>query len=1645
MDDFVLDLSDFGAIDSDAMDVDGTTAPEPDVLGNVTVGLPSPVDVSIVEMGDAPKEHETIVLDSDRDGSVADAPPDTAEAEKKLGTDSAEDSGDAEDLEESEEPTSQPTEATQSRLFPIEVVLSPPEDPDSYEILPPSWTVEKVTREVEQDGEVWYEVEFDDGRVDMVAYDDLYELEHGSRSLNKFQRDQALASEQSAMGRGTAAERSFLEQDYSESQDSGSDRPRKKQRRLRIQAPVRRSQRQTTLSRQASVDHRTDSGRGELSDDDNDEADSDDEDERPSRLRTRGSRTATMGRRVTRASTGATSRMSTAYARANSSEDELANDSDGDTTFRPVVSDLAPTKRASARKRKSVASYSQSQRRNDRDSSIEFETTRRSGRSAAKNYAVPDVDDDYVIYEEKTDTAPKHVSVKEIFKPLDSGSDFAKMHSPECSVCQGKANSGKGSLVYCQGCSYSFHKICLGVRSQRDHRVTKIGRDDFVLQCRICVGFYRKKDHNAPDHAMCQTCKLDNPSCSEFSSRKTPRQEEKLREENEGEDPITPVVPNLLNNADSLLFRCSSCKRGTHFDHLPSLTKDGEVTSDIRADRLEEYAMVDWKCKDCVDSDNKIHALVAWRPVDETAYIRGQTCFDIAEDAKEYLVKWDGRSHFHDTWMPGAWVFGVAASTMRSAFAKRDSSLLPKMTTKDAVEEEWLLADVLLRVNYHKRSNNSHKARDLARLSDIKDVYVKFQGLSYTEAVRDSPPPKDSGAPWEAFRAAYEEYIEGAYFRTIPDNKMRERIQQYRSLDFAKECELKGIQPPGLKRGKLMEYQMEGVNWLLFNFHQKHNVILADEMGLGKTVQVVAFISSLVEDKPNCWPFLIVVPNSTCPNWRRELKQWAPGLRVVTYHGGKEAQQLAYTYELFPNGVKDGMKAHVVILSYEAAVEARTTFRSVNWAGLIVDEGQRLKNDASQLYLALQSMKIPFRLLLTGTPLQNNKRELFNLLQFIDPAHNAEELDAKYAELTKDNIPELHQMIRPYFLRRTKAQVLKFLPSMAQVILPVTMSVLQEKLSRSIMSRNPQLIKAIISRSKVKAGERKSLNNILMELRRCLCHPFIFSDDVEDRTVTDQARIQANMVEASGKLLLLNIMLPKLKERGHRVLIFSQFLMSLTIIEDFLTGLGLAHARIDGSISALEKQKRIDAYNAPDSPLFAMLLSTRAGGVGINLATADTVIIYDPDFNPHQDIQALSRAHRIGQKNKVLCFQLMTKNTVEEKIMQIGRKKMALDHALIESMDAGEDAGDDLESILKHGAQALFADEAQDKIVYDEASVEKLLDRTQVESTNAGSDESAESQFSFARVWANDKGDLNANTGDDAADDDDAPAAESVWENILKQREAEHQAELATTQQSYGRGARRRVNKVYDSNLVSGFIEGVNDDLLMEQQPQGNDSGSDMEVDDELYIDGKIEESDDDEEHLGINETGIQTKGPKGTKRSAAAAAPTTISQNPSKKAKTNVNTPQSTDAASAGTTPTATTSNPASKRGKTGQTRAARAPPKRRAQKKGQAEETPAPGRQSEPDQVASEQTVPAAEPSAETEASEPSATAADGTASVNGATAVAEDAHGKPSSPGTNIEHAIEHAPAVSSVTQLPSATTGECSTIHASADSAEHTDAA
>jgi superfamily II DNA or RNA helicase len=266
----------------------------------------------------------------------------------------------------------------------------------------------------------------------------------------------------------------------------------------------------------------------------------------------------------------------------------------------------------------------------------------------------------------------------------------------------------------------------------------------------------------------------------------------------------------------------------------------------------------------------------------------------------------------------------------------------------------------------------------------------------------------------------------------------------------------------------------------------------------------------------------------------------------------------------------------------------------------------------------------------------------------------------------------------------------------------------------------------------------------------------------------------------------------------------------LDIMEDFLDGLEMRYQRLDGNVSSLEKQKRIDEFNAKDSPLFAFLLSTRAGGVGINLATADTVIILDPDWNPHQDIQALSRAHRIGQTKKVLCFQLMTRDSVEEKIVQIGRKKMALDHVVVEALDADDADERDVQSILRHGAAALFDDDnPPQEIKYDNESIEKLLDRSQIENTKSGEDNSAESQFSFARIWANDQGTLQDSLN--ASEDEQAPPDLSVWDKIIKEREKINAEMAAAAAEALGRGKRQKmvqalflIRAQYQTNGIPG-------------------------------------------------------------------------------------------------------------------------------------------------------------------------------------------------------------------------------------------------
>jgi len=297
------------------------------------------------------------------------------------------------------------------------------------------------------------------------------------------------------------------------------------------------------------------------------------------------------------------------------------------------------------------------------------------------------------------------------------------------------------------------------------------------------------------------------------------------------------------------------------------------------------------------------------------------------------------------------------------------------------------------------------------------------------------------------------------------------------------------------------------------------------------------------------------------------------------------------------------LRCHVVIASYETVVLAPQHLSKIPWETLTVDEGQRLKNDQTVAYAQLSEFTVGYKLLLTGTPLQNDIGELFNLLQFLNHREvDARALEVEYTEMTSEKVAKLHEMLRPLFLRRTKAEVLKHLPPKFEMILPVRMVKLQKTLYKTILSKNAALLRSIAAGSGNQGTKSKAtanLNNILMQLRKAICHPFMYSEEIENRKVPPE-QMHQNLIEASGKLELLTLLLPKLRERGRRVLIFSQFLDALTILQDFLDGLELPHFRIDGSTSSIERQSLIDQFNAKDSPIFAFLLSTRAGGVGIN-------------------------------------------------------------------------------------------------------------------------------------------------------------------------------------------------------------------------------------------------------------------------------------------------------------------------------------------------------------------------------------------------------------------------------------------------------------
>lgn len=539
---------------------------------------------------------------------------------------------------------------------------------------------------------------------------------------------------------------------------------------------------------------------------------------------------------------------------------------------------------------------------------------------------------------------------------------------------------------------------------------------------------------------------------------------------------------------------------------------------------------------------------------------------------------------------------------------------------------------------------------------------------------------------------------------------------------------------------KMKDYQVVGINWLSLLFEKELSCILADDMGLGKTCQVIAFLAHLYE-KGIKGPHLVVVPSSTIENWLREFQKFCPTLSVMPYYAG-QAERAVIRETIEDN--RDSI--NVIITTYtiaKAKVDA-SFLRSMDFCACIYDEGHMLKSSTSVLYEKLIRIPAQFKLLLTGTPLQNNLQELASLLGFILPKVFQERKDqlqyifsnkAKTNEshttlLSAQRIERAKSMLKPFVLRRKKHQVID-LPAKISRVEWCELNASQKEIYEH---EKEEVRKLVADRAAGKKTGSKSAN-ILMKLRQAAIHSLLYRRHYNDSVLKQMSKAclkepqwslsDPNVIfeelqpyndfechtmcttypKSLGKFALKNgewmdsgkvNKLCELLERfkDDRILVFSQFTMVMDILEHVLENQHVGFVRLDGRTNVEDRQSILDAFHErTDIPVF--LLSTKAGGAGINLACANKVIIFDSSFNPQEDVQAENRAHRVGQTREVEVIRLVTKDTIEEQIYALGQTKLALDQAVAgDEADSkkGEEAG------MKVVEDMVFADmETKDK------------------------------------------------------------------------------------------------------------------------------------------------------------------------------------------------------------------------------------------------------------------------------------------------------------------------------------------------------------
>lgn len=1000
-------------------------------------------------------------------------------------------------------------------------------------------------------------------------------------------------------------------------------------------------------------------------------------------------------------------------------------------------------------------------------------------------------------------------------------------HQDYCEVCQ-----QGGEIILCDTCPRAYHLVCL----EPELEETPEGK----WSCPHCEGEGVQDQDDDEHQEFCRVCK------------------------DGGE-----------------LLCCDSCPSAYHtFCLNPPLTEipDG-----------------DWKCPRCSAKPlpGKVQKILTWRWVEEDGEKKEENG-DVKPKKKpqrqrEYFVKWNEKSYWHCSWVSELQMEVFHGIMMRCYQRKFDMDEPPRLedpldemdnrrkriTGAQAFTQE--MEERFYRYGIKPEWLQVHRVLNHRSMRDGRTLYlVKWRDLAY-----DSSTWEEDDGSIHGLKQAVEYYMDlraACGVDSVGGKKSSKSKKGKKSKSKENEYDENRPQrrfiPPPEKPSTdlkhkfskqpdyldatgmcLHPYQLEGLNWLRYSWGQGIDTILADEMGLGKTIQTITFLYSLYKEGHCKGPFLLSVPLSTIINWEREFEVWAPDFYVITYVGDKDARAVIREHELsFEEGAVRGNRAgrirsntikfHVLLTSYELISIDVACLGSIDWAVLVVDEAHRLKSNQSKFFKLLAGYNIAYKLLLTGTPLQNNLEELFHLLSFMchEKFSDLAAFQNEFADINKEEqVKKLHDMLGPHMLRRMKADVLKNMPTKSEFIVRVELSQMQKKYYKYILTKNFEAL------NPKGGGQQMSLLNIMMDLKKCCNHPYLFPVASNEAPVNANGQYEVNaLIKASGKLALLSKMLRKLHDTGHRVLIFSQMTKMLDLLEDYLEGEGYKYERIDGGITGALRQEAIDRFNAPGAQQFAFLLSTRAGGLGINLATADTVIIYDSDWNPHNDIQAFSRAHRIGQANKVMIYRFVTRNSVEERVTQVAKRKMMLTHLVVRPGMGGKSTNftkQELDDILRFGTEELFKEEEgkeDDAIHYTDKAIDELLERSQ-EGIEQKENWANEYLSSFKVASYATKGDEEEEVTTEVIKQEAENTDQAYWVKLLRHHYDQHQEDIART---LGKG--KRVRK--QVNYIDSAVEGRDQDTTW--QDNMSDYNSDFSA-----------PSDDDKEDDDFDEKGDGAEG----------------------------------------------------------------------------------------------------------------------------------------------------------------------------------------